>query len=45
MRILLIMSFLLLPFALAGCETWAGIKKDTQKGWDATKGAVHDATH
>lgn len=44
MRILLILAVAALPFALAGCETWEGVKKDSQKGWDATKDAVKDAT-
>lgn len=45
MRILLILAVVALPFALAGCETWNGVKKDTKKGWEATKEAVHDAAN
>ncbi len=44
MRILLTLAVVALPFAFAGCETWEGVKKDTRKGWDATKDAVKDAT-
>lgn len=43
-RLVLLAAVLALPFALAGCETWSGVKKDTKKGWDSTKEAVHDAT-
>ena len=43
-RFLLLAAALALPFALAGCETWEGVKKDTKKGWNSTKEAVHDAT-
>ena len=43
-RIVILAAALAFPFVLAGCETWAGVKKDTKKGWDSTKEAVHDAT-
>lgn len=43
-RFVLLAAVLAVPFALAGCETWAGVKRDTKKGWESTKEAVHDAT-
>lgn len=45
MRLLLILAVIASPLALAGCETWNGVKKDTKTGWDKTKEAVHNATN
>jgi len=45
MRLMLMIAVLAAPFALAGCETWNGVKKDMKKGWDATKETVRDATN
>ena len=39
-----ILLLTIISLFLAGCATWEGIKTDTSDGWNATKGAIHDAT-
>ncbi|PHO18159.1 entericidin EcnAB [Malaciobacter molluscorum LMG 25693] len=39
-----ILLLLTIIYIFSGCATWKGIKKDSNDAWNATKGAIHEAT-
>ena len=43
-KFLMIAMFMVVAVVSTGCATWDGVKKDGSESWDATKGAIHEAT-
>lgn len=44
-KISLIVVLMSLGILMSGCsKTWSGVKYDTEKAWNTSKKAVHDAT-
>ena len=43
-KLLMIAMFMVVAVVSTGCATWDGVKQDSNKGWNATKGAIHEAT-
>ncbi|MEA3554557.1 MAG: entericidin EcnAB [Campylobacterota bacterium] len=43
-KFLMLAMFVVISMVSTGCATWDGVKQDSQEGWDATKGAIHEAT-
>lgn len=43
-KIIMLSTVLIIGLLSSGCATWGAVKQDTNKAWNSTKEAVHNAT-